>query len=196
MRSSRPLMRRVVTALLIAVALVVCAAVSVRLLLDSDRLRSIAEGELTRILGQPAAIGDIDISFLPRPRVVGREISVGREGADGAGLQLQRVEVLPVLRSLFTDTIIVRRLLLDGLAVRVVRDAAGRWHVPAAVPADLSGGGSGTALHVLEIRLQNGAVRVIRAAGTAGGPSEVTLHDVAATLKHTPAALAFRWPSL
>ena len=73
-------------------------------------------------------------------------------------LHVERVHILPRLRSLLSGDLIVEQLTLDGFVVSVLRDETGAWRVPSAVPAPTPAGASGP--NVERVRISNGRVRV------------------------------------
>src|SRR5687768_4019911 len=126
--------RRLVIGSLLVLA--VGAFVIVRSALDPDAIRGAAEVRLSAMLGQPVSIGRMHVSMLPVPAVVGSDIAVGPE-RERTDLSLQRVRVVPRLRSLFSGPYIVREVTLEGLTVRVLREIGngGGWRFPSVVPA-------------------------------------------------------------
>jgi uncharacterized protein involved in outer membrane biogenesis len=134
---SRARVRRAVTAsLLIVFLLAAFSMVAVWWALDSAMFRAQAEAKLSEILGQPVAIDEMRVSLLPRPALVGSRIRVGDETRTAPALELDRVRIVPQLRTLFTSAILVEDVFLDGLSVAVFRDREGQWHAPIALPVD------------------------------------------------------------
>jgi hypothetical protein len=136
----------------------------IRSVLNADVLSGIAEARLSAVLGQPVSIGSVRVSLLPVPAVVGSDISVGPQG-DAPELSLERVRIVPRLRSLVRGPYVIRDITLEGLAVRIIREPSGGWRLPAVVPAP--GGDASSGVIVERVRLRAGQVRVF----------ELTLRD-------------------
>jgi uncharacterized protein involved in outer membrane biogenesis len=126
--------------------------------LHSDRLRGAAEARLSAMLGQRVTIGDIQVALFPRAALTGSDISIGEAGTEAPAVRLHRIHIIPRLRSLLSGDVIVRELDLEGLMVSVLRDRAGRWHVPAAVPGPTGGGEGGVVIE--RVRVTGGRARV------------------------------------
>jgi uncharacterized protein involved in outer membrane biogenesis len=128
-------MRRLALAALVALALLLVSAVVIRQSLRQGPLRAAAEARLSDALGQPVAIGNIGVSFVPRLALTGRDVRLGEADARAPGLDIGRVHILPRMGTLFSGRVAIEEIQLDGLAVAVLRDADGQWHVPSAAPA-------------------------------------------------------------
>jgi uncharacterized protein involved in outer membrane biogenesis len=128
-------MRRFALAAVVALALLLVSAVVLRQSLRQGPLRAAAEARLSDALGQPVAIGNIGVSFVPRLALTGRDVRLGEADARAPGLDIGRVHILPRLDTLFSGRVVIEEIQLDGLIVAVLRDAEGRWHVPSAAPA-------------------------------------------------------------
>src|SRR5688500_1835350 len=159
-------------ALLIAGGILLLAAAAVALTirwaLDPLTLQAAAESRLTAMLGQPVTIGDFSVTLFPAPALAGSNIRVGAERVAAPALELRRIRLLPQLRSLIARPIVIREIRLDGLTVSVLRDKAGRWHIPAGVPAPAADGDRGIVIE--QVRVDDGRIRVFDE--TAAGPLE------------------------
>ena len=164
--------------LLVAVVLLILVAgvVLVRTALNPDAIRTAAETRLSAMLGQPVRIGDVSASMFPTPAVVGSNISIGAD-PDRAELSLERIRVVPRLRSLISGAYTVREVALIGLSLRVVREADGQWRFPAVVPAPGGGGDGGVVVE--RVRLTGGRIHVFEASRT-GLRETSTIGDVEA----------------
>ncbi len=98
-------------------------------------VRAAAEARLSATLGEPVTIGEIGFSLTPRPSFTGSAIQAGSRDRQAPGLRIERIRLVPEVRSLFSDTVRIEEVRLDGFTVSVLRDRAGRWHAPAAFPA-------------------------------------------------------------
>lgn len=152
-----PRVRRLLIAASVLVAIgVMTIALLLRSLQDGD-LRAGIEARLSASLGQPVSIGNIGVSLFP-PSLSSTDVRIGDTKVQAPALDVARVRILPRLRSLLSGDVIVEELTLDGFVVSVLRDQAGAWHVPNAVPAPSGGGGSGPSVET--VRISNGRVRV------------------------------------
>ena len=146
--------------LAVAVLLILAAGfVVVRTALNPEAIRTAAEARLAAMLGQPVRIGDVSASMFPTPAVLGTNISIGAD-PDRAELALERIRVVPRLRSLISGPYAVREVALVGLSLRVVREADGQWRFPSVVPAPGSAGGEGGVV-VERVRLTGGRLRFL-----------------------------------
>jgi uncharacterized protein involved in outer membrane biogenesis len=178
----------VVLGLIVLAAAVVLAGLQA---LNSAAGRGRIAAALSDALGQPVQIGGMSIGLLPAPSLHAAGIRVG--GADSGaapGVALRGLRVVPQLRSFLPGgTRTIDHVDLLGLTVSVRRDAQGRWHlpVPTAKPAPKGGaaGPAGTPVALRELRVREGAIRVVddslKAAG--GGPTITTISDIAAELR-------------
>jgi uncharacterized protein involved in outer membrane biogenesis len=151
----------------------------VRWALEPGALRVAAEGRLRAMLGQPVAIGAVRIALLP-PAVVGSDIHVGLEGSGAPALELDRVRIVPRLRSLISGPVVIEEVRLEGLVISILRDRDGRWHLPGAVPAPTADAQSGVVIE--RVRLDGSRIRVFDRAGRGtatqvGGLSPSDLHE-------------------
>jgi AsmA protein len=112
---------------------------------------------LSAALGQPVSIGRLAISLFP-PSLSGTEVRVGEARVQAPAVEVERVRILPRLRSLLSGNVVVQQLTLDGFVVSVLRDETGAWQVPAAVPAPTPAGASGPVVE--RVRVSNGRLRV------------------------------------
>ena len=121
------------------VVVVICLALGVVLILRQSMIaglvRASAEARLSAALGQPITIGEIGFTLAPRPAFTGSGVRVGPADTQAPpGLRIDRIRVVPRLRSFFSDTIRIEEVRLDGFTVSILRDRNG-WHAPAAFPA-------------------------------------------------------------
>ena len=156
--------------LFILAALLLAAGVGawlvVRSTLNPDVIRRAAESRLSAALGQPVSIGGVRVSVFPVPAVIGSDIAIGsqrktpdpRYHVEPPDLELQRIRIVPRIRSLFRGPYVIRDATLEGLTVRIVREL-GRWTFPAVVPAP--GGDEASGLIVERVRVTGGRVRVL-----------------------------------
>jgi hypothetical protein len=147
---------------------VVGGFVAVRSSLHPDAIRRDAEARLSSMLGQPVAIGSMDVSMFPVPAVIGSEIVVGPD-RERPELALHRIRLVPRIASLFSGPYVIREVVLEGLAVRVVRER-GRWRFPSVMP--VPGGDPGSGLVIERVSLSDGVVRVFELADR--GPEQMT----------------------
>jgi uncharacterized protein involved in outer membrane biogenesis len=119
--------------------------------LIADFVREIAESRLSTALGQPVAIGQLGFSLTPRPAFTGSGIRVGDAAQQAPSVKLDRVEVIPVLRSFLQGPIHITEVSLDGFTVSLLCDAGGRWRVPAVFPAPTRGAGGGIGIDRVRI---------------------------------------------
>src|SRR5688572_11202217 len=126
--------------------------------LIADFVREIAESRLSTALGQPVAIGQLGFSLTPRPAFTGSAIRVGDAAQLAPSVNLDRVEVFPVLRSFLQGPIHVTEVSLDGFTVSILRDAGGRWRAPAVFPAPTRGTGGGIGID--RVRVADGRLLI------------------------------------
>ena len=158
--------RRLVILALVLLGVSVGAWLVVRSTLSPDVIRRAAESRLTAALGQPVTIGGVRVSVFPVPAVIGSDIAIGahRNSSNPAGTQpepdlgLERIRIVPRIRSLLRGPYVIRDATLDGLTVRIVREL-GLWRLPAIVPAP--GGHEASGLIVERVRVTGGRVRVL-----------------------------------
>jgi uncharacterized protein involved in outer membrane biogenesis len=147
--------------LMLTAAIAVLAALAIlglRQALAGDRVRAIVEARLSAMLGQPVSVGHLGFALFPRVSLVGGNVRLGQARVQAPGLDIERVRVLPRLRSVWTGNVVIEQIELDGFLVSVLRDRQGRWHVPYAVPAP-SAGGERTA-EIQGLRVSRGRIRV------------------------------------
>ena len=149
----------------------------VRSSLNPDAIRRDAEARLSTLLGQPVSIGSMSVSMFPTPAVLGSNIAVGVE-RDRPELSLDRIRIVPRLRSLFGGPYVVREVVLDGLTVGIVRELRGGWKFPSVMPAP--GGDAGRGLVVESVRLRGGRVRVFESSGGAAIRETSRIEDIEA----------------
>lgn len=168
-------MRRVlILGAVLAVALVV-AMVAVRRSLARGELREGVEARLSASLGAPVSIGRLSVALFPRPSVTGSNIRVGEADVDAPSIRIERVRILPRLRSLFSGDIVVEQVELGGFVVSVLRDQQ-RWKVPAAVPAPTSPGSGGVA--IVRLQVADARVRVFDRAADGGIHERGSIDDL------------------
>ncbi|MCA1651753.1 MAG: hypothetical protein LC753_16285, partial [Acidobacteria bacterium] len=164
-RALEPLVRalpRRRRALIIGATTLIFAAVvimlSFRWVLDRGAVRAAAERRLSATLGQAVTIGDISVDVLPVPALVGSDVRVGRP-EETPSFYVPRVRLVPRVRSLFSQPVVIDAMILHGLVVSVLHDRNGDWHFPAVAPAP---GASGQGDIVIErVQLDGGRVRVL-----------------------------------
>ena len=81
------------------------------------------------MLGQPVSIGSMRVSMFPVPAVIGADVVVGPD-RERPELALQRIRLVPRIKSLFNGPYVIREVVLEGLAVRIVRSADGGGFPP------------------------------------------------------------------
>ena len=160
-----------------AVVLVACLALGVVLILRQSSIaglvRASAEARLSAALGQPITIGEIGFTLAPRPVFTGSGVRVGAADAQAPpGLRIDRIRVVPRLRSFFSDTIRIEEVRLDGFTVSILRDRHG-WHAPAAFPAPSRD--SRATVVIERVRVAGG--RLIVFDGSEGGVRETSSID-------------------
>jgi uncharacterized protein involved in outer membrane biogenesis len=177
---------------LLAVACVIALG-ALRLILPHTVLRSRAERELTSLLGQPVVIGGLSISLFPRPAAVGRNITIGPGGADSSTVTLERLRLVPHLRSLLGDHVVIDEVILDGLHVVVHRDADGSWRLPVAI-APVPGAtraAAGRRLTLGDVRIRQATLRVVHAGvGPQDPRAEATVDAIDAVLEDAGTEIA------
>ena len=147
--------------LFILAALLLAAGVGawlvVRSTLNPDVIRREVESRLAAALGQPVSIGGVRVAAFPVPAVIGSDIAIGsrRETPD---LELQRIRIVPRIRSLFRGPYVIREATLEGLTARIVREIDG-WKFPAVVP--VPGGAEASGLIVERVRVAGARIRVL-----------------------------------
>ena len=173
-------MRRLLIATGVAMALAVLAALALRQTLASARLRSAVEARLSATLGQPVSIGSMSVHVVPRVVIDGGTVRVGEARVQAPGVEIRRVRILPRIRSLWTGTIVIPRVELDGFVVSVLRDRRGGWHVPTAVPAPSANTAGGVSVE--RVSITNGQVRVFDEAADSALHATAGIDDIEADL--------------
>lgn len=172
--------RGLLAAAIVLVALGVAVLLVVRARsLAAGVVRAGAEARLSAALGQPVSIGEIGFTLRPRPAFSASGIRVGRADSTGPGIRIDRIHLAPQLRSLFGTTVRIDDLALDGFTVSLLRDRAGRWHVPAAFPAVSPGAQPRIAIE--RVRIADGRLQVIHET-SAGAPQTSGIDDIDADL--------------
>ena len=163
-------MRRLLIAASLVVVLAALAAFGLRQTLASARLRSAVEARLSATLGQPVSIGRMSVHVVPRIAIDGSTVRVGEARVEAPGVEIQRVRILPRLHSLWSGSIVIQQIDLDGFVVSMQRDRHGGWHVPRAVPAPSASGAGGVVIE--RVQVTNGQLRVFdEARHSAGSPT-------------------------
>jgi uncharacterized protein involved in outer membrane biogenesis len=179
----------------VALAGAVAIALTIRWALDPATLRTAAETRLTSMLGQPVAIGDLAVSFLPTPAVTGSDIRVGlapagTQGVAAPALELRRIRLLPRLRSIIVRPIVIRTIELDGLTVSVLRDREGRWLMPAAVPAPTADADRGIVIE--HVAVDDGRICIFDEGHAGGAEEAASIDDLTAAVVAEESGLRFQ----
>jgi uncharacterized protein involved in outer membrane biogenesis len=142
-------------------------------------VRATAEARLSAALGQPITIGDIGFTLTPRPAFMGSGVRVGpADSSAPPALRIDRIRVVPRLRSFFSSTIRIEEVRLDGFTVSILRDRSG-WHAPAAFPAPSQGTGAG--MEIERVHVAGGRLIVFDA--VEGGVRETSsIDDISADM--------------
>lgn len=98
------------TKCLLAVAASVIAVVSVPAAIPMQTIQRDVERGLAERLGQPVSVESLRFTILPRIQVVAQ----GVVAANG-GLKVKRIEAVPVIRSLWSDSVVLASLTLEGM---------------------------------------------------------------------------------
>lgn len=150
--------RKLRLALLIALPLAVLLGVAAYAL-----ALHLLKQQITRALGESGEVREIHVS-LREVDIDGLRIKASRPGWPAEDeLRAERVRVTPDLRSLFSDTIVVRSISVEDAALSVLRNRAGVQILPALLapakaaadvpaPPDQTGG---TKIRIGEIRIRN-----------------------------------------
>lgn len=148
-------------------------------------LRSAAETRLSAMLGQTVTIGGLNVDLFPRAAITGSDVSVaGRDPGDHAahapGIQVERIEIVPRLRSLVAGPVLIEDVRLAGFAVSVLRDRDGGWQVPAAVPAPSADTEGGVVIE--RVRVTRGRLLVFDALAAGGTRQASSIDDIDADI--------------
>jgi len=95
---------------LLAVAACLIAVVGVPAAIPMDALKRDVERGLAERLGQPVSVRSLGFTILPRVKIVAQGVL-----AANGGLKVKRVEVVPVIRSLWSERIVLGSVTLEGL---------------------------------------------------------------------------------
>jgi AsmA protein len=146
------------------VLLLVAVAVFLPRVLQSDAVRSQVETAAESALGRDVSLGALDVGLLP-PSLLVAETRVAGASLDAAPLlEAREVALRLALLPLFTGTVLVDSLVIDGATVNLVRtaDGVGLPSVGGEAPAESGpepeadeGGGSPMTLAVSEVALTN-----------------------------------------
>jgi uncharacterized protein involved in outer membrane biogenesis len=178
-------------AVLIAMAIVAAGGwVALRRSLVADIVRAGAETRLSAALGQRVTVGEIGLSLTPRPSFTGSDVRVGPADQLAPAVRLDRIRLVPRLRSFFSDTIQIPEIRLDGFTVSILREPDGRWRVPAAFPAPSQDASTGVVID--RVRIAGGRLRVFD--GPIGGAvrETSTIDDIQADVLIDTAGLHLR----
>jgi uncharacterized protein involved in outer membrane biogenesis len=167
---------RLVSAALILVVLALAAGLAVLRLVDSNALRAVAETRLSALLGQRVTIGAVGFSFLPSLTVTGRDVAIGATAETVPSLHLSRILIVPQVRSLFSGPIAIDQVTLDGLEIRILRDATGHWRMPPVVPT--AGGDAQAGLSVRRLLLRDARVRLFHASPADGARETSSISSI------------------
>ena len=152
-------MRRVLAVVVVALLLLAVAAFIALQALAGGAGKDRIAAALSKALGLPVTIGQLSISFFPRPALAAGQVHIGTT----TGVNVQSVRVVPdVFSFLPGHTKTIERVDLIGLTVTATRDASGHWVVP--VPPrthGTSGGGSSSNLDLEALRIRDGAIQVV-----------------------------------
>jgi uncharacterized protein involved in outer membrane biogenesis len=97
-------MGRALRGSLLGAVLLLAAAAAVPFLLPLSHFIPGLEREAAAKLGQPVAIGDLELHLIPRPKLVARGIRIGR----GAEVTIGELEIVPDVGSLVSGPLTVR----------------------------------------------------------------------------------------
>ncbi|RPJ81204.1 MAG: AsmA family protein, partial [Acidobacteria bacterium] len=158
--------RRSVIAVVLAggFLLALAAYLFVRLALDPERLRVMAEARLSAAFGQPVHIGEMKVRLLPSLSVEGHDIEAGGEAGADPLVGLHSVRIVPRLSTVFSTPIEIDRVELTGLTVAARRGPDGRlvFPLPAAMPSSPAGEVEGR-FQIDRVVLHDGRVRFVDA---------------------------------
>ena len=165
--------------------------------LGSETGRAKIAAVISEKLGQPVAIGGLDVRLIP-PALAASDISIGtHDSAAAPGLALAGLWVKPRLSSVLPGrTVALEDIALDGLRLSVRRDRTGRWlfPTPAAAPAAAtSAAPGGPAVEVASLRLRRGVIRVVDDSLRIGDKPTITeITGIEADLEAVGGALTVR----
>jgi len=158
--------RRTLVACGSGVALVVIAALGLRLLVDPNQYRSTLEQRMTAALGRPVTLGRMHLSVVSRSLIVD-DVSIGDDPAFSHAPFLTAssvrvgVDLMPLI---FSKTIRVRSFEIEAPRVVLLRSPSGAWSY-----SSLGAASSGTTqAEVGTLRLAGGQIMV----GTTGAPGK------------------------
>lgn len=152
------LKKLIVGSIVLVVVVLAGGAWLVRSWLDADGVRRTLEQQASQALGQPVAIGKVDLSFWPRAGVTLHDLTVGQPTA----LTLKRTALSTAMRALFNRRVEDAELLVEDstvdlplLLAALDRLSAADDSAPAASPVDTpvpAGGDETPALTVINVR--------------------------------------------
>src|SRR5882724_9399 len=112
------------------VALLILVAAALPFLLDVERYRPSIEQAIAGATGRAVTIGPMRLTLFPAAELTAAGFSIGEDPRFGTEpfLRAKRLLVRVQLWPLFTRRLVVEALIIDGPAVRLVRDAKGEWN--------------------------------------------------------------------
>lgn len=153
----------------------------------------ILKAQITAALGQTGEVREIRVS-LAHIEIDGLRIKASRAGWPGADeLRAERVSVVPDLRSLLSDTIVVSSITVDNAALTVLRARDGMKILPALLqapgktkpkkdePKPAEASSDGTKIRIGSIKLSNSRVDFFDAT-VAAKPLHIPLDQIELTL--------------
>lgn len=113
--------------LLLAVAILVVGSIVIAALVDDAALREQLERRASEALGVDLTIGGaVRFGLWPAPRLTAEAVQL--EHDDERVAEIERVRLQMAVAPLFRGRVQVRRLVLDGAAIRIVRDTSGQYN--------------------------------------------------------------------
>ncbi|MCC5868715.1 MAG: AsmA family protein [Gammaproteobacteria bacterium] len=113
---------------LLAVAVLAVASLVISAFVDDAALRAQIEGRASAALGMDVEIeGPVGLRLLPTPGVTAKSLQFVH--GDSRVAQIERVRLQLAVAPLFVGRVELRRLVLDGADIRIVRDASGDFNV-------------------------------------------------------------------
>jgi uncharacterized protein involved in outer membrane biogenesis len=155
-----------------------------------NAVRAAAEERLSAVMGQRVTIGAVGLSLTPRPAFTGADVRIGAAGEEAPAVRVERVRIVPRLRSFFSDTVRIEEISLDGFAVSLLRDTAGRWRVPAVFPAPSPDARPGVTIE--RVRIRGGTLRIFDAAEGGAPRQRSSIDDIETELAIDGAGLRLK----
>jgi hypothetical protein len=170
------------------IALVVVLILTVGGIIGFRVAAGILKGKVVEALGPESEIGDIQLGWWA-VEVHGLRIR-GRPGWPAADtLRVERVVIVPSLRSLLSDTIQIRSITIDRPYFSALRSRDGKFHVipslleaPATKGKDAAGPPA-RAVAVSRVTMEDGVVELFDAT-VAEPPLKIRLEKIQATVRH------------